>query len=124
MRHGTLVLGLVGIGIVVALAVVGLFWMPFDPAANGPTPLAPPGWPHLLGTDAFGSDIFSRIINGAKVCLLVSLVSVSAAALVGVPIVLAYTIWSYHVFRRRLSVANMPPEPGSAKPAKAQAAKG
>ncbi|GAA3856838.1 ABC transporter permease [Tessaracoccus defluvii] len=86
MRHGTLVLGLVGIGIVVALAVVGLFWMPFDPAANGPTPLAPPGWPHLLGTDAFGSDIFSRIINGAKVCLLVSLVSVSAAALVGVPI--------------------------------------
>jgi len=48
----------------------------------------------------------------------------SFAALVGVPIVLAYTIWSYHVFRRRLSVANMPPEPGSAKPAKAQAAKG
>ena len=38
----------------------------------------------------------------------------SVAALVGVPIVLAYTIWSYSVFRRRLSVANMPPEPSEA----------
>ncbi|NLA28146.1 MAG: cytochrome d ubiquinol oxidase subunit II, partial [Propionibacterium sp.] len=35
----------------------------------------------------------------------------SKAALFGVPLVLAYTIWSYSVFRRRLSVANMPPEP-------------
>lgn len=35
----------------------------------------------------------------------------SLAALVGVPIVLAYTIWSYYVFRKRLTVEMMPPEP-------------
>lgn len=86
MKHGTLILGLTAIGLVVMLAIVGLFWMPFDPGANGDAPLAPPGWPHVLGTDAFGSDIFSRIINGAKVCLLVGVVSVAAAAIVGVPV--------------------------------------
>lgn len=47
----------------------------------------------------------------------------SIAALVGVPIVLAYTIWSYSVFRRRLSVENMPPEPSEAA-AMAEASKG
>ncbi len=35
----------------------------------------------------------------------------SIAALIGVPVVLGYTIWSYSVFRRRISTANMPPEP-------------
>lgn len=35
----------------------------------------------------------------------------SVAALIGVPIVLAYTIWSYYVFRKRLTVEMMPPEP-------------
>lgn len=40
-----------------------------------------------------------------------TLTLMSFAALVGVPIVLLYTIWTYRVFRRRLSVKNMPPEP-------------
>lgn len=49
----------------------------------------------------------------------------SVAALVGVPIVLAYTIWSYSVFRKRISVDQMPPEPSElASQAKAEATKG
>ena len=32
----------------------------------------------------------------------------SIAAAVGVPIVIAYTIWSYSVFRRRISTKHMP----------------
>lgn len=47
----------------------------------------------------------------------------SIAALVGVPIVLAYTIWSYSVFRRRISPKQMPPEP-SELAAMAESAKG
>ena len=47
----------------------------------------------------------------------------SIAALVGVPIVLGYTIWSYWVFRKRISVDNMPPEPSAAADSRATGAK-
>ena len=85
MKRATLYTGLTLIGLVVLLAVIGLFWTPYNPTAMVGPRLAPPGWPHLLGTDGFGADIFSRIINGAKIVLLVGIVSVSAAAIVGVP---------------------------------------
>lgn len=86
MRRGTLVLALSLIGVVVVLALVGLFWTPFDPAAMSGQRLAPPGWPHLLGTDGFGADVVSRLMVGARICLLVGVVSVAGAALVGVPL--------------------------------------
>ncbi|HEU0164816.1 MAG TPA: ABC transporter permease, partial [Thermomicrobiales bacterium] len=38
---------------------------------------------HLLGTDSFGRDILSRIIYGARVSLLIGLVSVGFALIVG-----------------------------------------
>ncbi len=47
----------------------------------------------------------------------------SIAALIGVPVVLAYTIWSYSVFRRRISVKNMPPEPSELAAAAESSAK-
>lgn len=86
MRRGTLVLGLFLIGIVVSLAVVGLFWTPFDPTAIVADRILAPGWPHLLGTDGVGADVLSRIMSGAKICLLVGIVSVAGAATIGVPI--------------------------------------
>ena len=86
MKRGTLVLGLILIGIVVVLALVGAVWTPFDPTAISGPRLAPPGWPHLLGTDGVGADVLSRLMSGAKICLLVGIVSVAGAALIGVPI--------------------------------------
>ena len=41
------------------------------------------GFPHLLGTDSLGRDIFSAILYGARVSLLVGVVSVVGAGLVG-----------------------------------------
>lgn len=86
MRRGTLTLSLVLIGIVVTLAVVGLFWTPYDPTAIVGPRVLPPGWPHVLGTDGVGADVLSRIMSGAKICLLVGIVSVTGAAVIGVPI--------------------------------------
>ena len=40
---------------------------------------------HLLGTDSLGRDIFSRILYGARVSLLVGAAAVSVALLIGVP---------------------------------------
>lgn len=86
MRNSNLVAGGGLIGLIVVTALVGLFWMPFDPNALVGPRLQAPGWPHLLGTDAFGSDIASRIIDGAARCLLIGAVSVLAAGIVGIPV--------------------------------------
>jgi peptide/nickel transport system permease protein len=44
----------------------------------------PPSVMHLLGTDNFGRDILSRIIYGARISLMIGLVSVAIAASVGI----------------------------------------
>lgn len=86
MRHATLHLGALLIGCVVLLAAAGLLWTPFPPDAVVGPGLQPPGRSHLLGTDGLGGDIASRLLSGAKICLLVGIGSVAAAASIGVPV--------------------------------------
>ncbi len=83
----SLYIGSTLVGIVVIMAVVSLFWTPFDPVRVVPADRSmPPGWPHLMGTDGFGIDIFSRILVGSRVCLLVGVIAVAIGASVGVPL--------------------------------------
>lgn len=72
---------------VVLTALLSFVWTPFDPTLVRPADrLLPPGWPHLLGTDGFGIDIASRLMVGARTCLLVGVIAVSIAAIIGVPL--------------------------------------
>ena len=48
--------------------------------------LKPPDADWLLGTDRMGADIYSRVIYGARITLLISVVAVGASLLIGVPI--------------------------------------
>ena len=54
--------------------------------------LVPPFWldggsmSHVLGTDAFGRDVLSRLIYGARVSLLVALLALTAGGGVGLVI--------------------------------------
>jgi peptide/nickel transport system permease protein len=58
--------------------------VPYDPVAqNVDARFQPPGLKHLLGTDNFGRDVFSRIVFGSRSALLVGIVSVSIAMTVG-----------------------------------------
>lgn len=87
MRRLGLVIGLVLVGLVVAMTVVSFFWTPFDPTRVVPVARnQPPGWPHLMGTDGFGIDIFSRILAGSRSALLVGVVAVAIAGVIGVPL--------------------------------------
>jgi peptide/nickel transport system permease protein len=50
---------------------------PFDPEAiHSDHVLSPPGWPFIMGTDDFGRDIFSRVVYGGRVSLVVGLAAV------------------------------------------------
>jgi len=89
-RSWSLLPGVILVGLVVVLAIVSLFWQPFDPThVDATNRLLDPGWPHLLGTDGLGQDIFSRILIGARVCLQVGFIAVVIGALIGVPVGIA-----------------------------------
>lgn len=45
--------------------------------------LQAPSWKHLMGTDNFGRDIFSRVLYGAKISLTVGLMSVGMSVVIG-----------------------------------------
>jgi peptide/nickel transport system permease protein len=48
--------------------------------------LAPPSWEHWMGTDAMGRDLAARVLHGARVSLLVGLLSALFALLLGLPL--------------------------------------
>lgn len=78
-------IGLAITGLVTVLAVLGLFWTPYDPAAmNSLEMYAPPSLRHLFGTDNFGRDVFSRVMKGISTTYIISLCTVALGACVGV----------------------------------------
>jgi peptide/nickel transport system permease protein len=42
-----------------------------------------PSWEHLLGTDNFGRDLWSRLVFGARISLSIAVIAVGASALIG-----------------------------------------
>src|SRR2546427_12014471 len=48
--------------------------------------LRPPGGEHWLGTDRMGSDIYSRLLFGARIPLLIGVIAVGASPVIGVPV--------------------------------------
>lgn len=72
------------IAIVLAAALVGLFWAPYDPLGIDFTArLQAPGARHWLGTDEFGRDVLSRILAGAASSGIISLLTVTLAVIAG-----------------------------------------
>jgi peptide/nickel transport system permease protein len=79
--------GIIGLGLillVVALGVLAPLLARFSPEDQlaGPS-LASPSLTHLLGTDQLGRDLFSRVIYGIRVDVLVGVLSVSLSAIIG-----------------------------------------
>jgi peptide/nickel transport system permease protein len=77
-------IGIVLCLIVLAGAILAPWLAPFDPnEQNIVDRLQPPGGDYLFGTDAFGRDVLSRILWGARISLLVAVTSITAAIAVG-----------------------------------------
>lgn len=71
--------------ILLGVAVFAPFVAPYDPSApDYMAILEGPSAAHWAGTDAYGRDVFSRIIFGARISLAVGFLSVSLGGLVGV----------------------------------------
>ncbi len=78
---------LVGGAIFLAIVVSGIFaplLTPYDPIAQDtPNRLKGISAAHLLGTDHFGRDIFTRLLYGSRTILVVAFVSIALALSVG-----------------------------------------
>ena len=79
-------LGVIG-AVIAAFWVVVAFtaplWVPYDPLAQTLPRLQPPGIDTLMGTDALGRDVFSRLMTGASVTIPLALLLVFMSMLVG-----------------------------------------
>lgn len=82
--NGYLRAGLVLTGVLIALIVLGIFWTPFDPSAmSGSEKLLSPSLRHLMGTDNFGRDIFSRVLKNAGTTMMIALCTVAIGGICG-----------------------------------------
>jgi peptide/nickel transport system permease protein len=89
LRDRSAALGLLMVLLVVLAALLAP-WLSTHPEAvwdmNPAIRLKPPDGTWLLGTDRMGADIYSRVLFGARITLLIAMVAVGASLLIGVPI--------------------------------------
>lgn len=86
--------GLVLIAIIVLVAVLAPILATHDPLSQSTiNRLQKPSAEHWLGTDDYGRDVFSRILYGTRVALMVGVLSVAMGAILGtiIGVVAGYT---------------------------------
>jgi peptide/nickel transport system permease protein len=85
LRHRGLVVGGLLMAAIVLLAIAAPVVAPYDPLeVDVQAVVAPPSVKHLLGTDTLGRDLFSRVLFGGRISLLLGLIAVSISMVVGV----------------------------------------
>ena len=73
--------------VMLAVALLAPALAPHNPSAIDVTAvLLAPSFDHPLGTDALGRDVFSRILYGTRISLLVGFVAVGISILIGVAV--------------------------------------
>ena len=80
------------LGLLAALLLAGSLapWVaPYDPWTPVGSPFAPPGWPHLMGTNDLGQDLLSGVLHGLGPTLLVGLLAATLSIVLGTGVGLA-----------------------------------
>ena len=86
-KHNLALVGLIILVPMFLCAVLAPLISPHDPVEPDlKNILTGPTWSHPFGTDTLGRDVFSRVIYGSRISLLVGFVSVGIATLIGIMI--------------------------------------
>jgi peptide/nickel transport system permease protein len=76
-------LAVIGLTVFVGIIVVSVFapWIsPYDPnVPNTSALIKPPGVAYWMGTDELGRDVFSRVVYGSRISLVVGVIAVAMA---------------------------------------------
>ena len=83
-RNKNFTAGAVITAFMLIVILVGMVWTPYDPnAMDGAAKRLAPCLTHLLGTDNFGRDILSRVIEGAGATFLIAAATVAIGLAAG-----------------------------------------
>jgi peptide/nickel transport system permease protein len=84
-------IGIAIVGIIAVAAIIGNQFVPHDPFTQDlGNRLKPPFWMegtqagHLLGTDQLGRDYLARLVYGARISLLIGIMTVITSGLIGI----------------------------------------
>ncbi|MER5173703.1 ABC transporter permease [Thioclava kandeliae] len=94
LHHPTGLVGLLIVVVMVAVVVIGPHVIGYGPEdMDFMAMLAPPSLAHPFGTDSFGRDVLSRVLQGAQVSLVISAGSILLAAALGSAIGIMSGYW-------------------------------
>lgn len=86
-RDRLFVFGCIGVGVFVVIAVLSPVIQPYPEDARGRTHveerLQPPSRQHLFGTEALGRDVFSIVVAGSRISLMVGVITSITALMLG-----------------------------------------
>jgi peptide/nickel transport system permease protein len=86
-RHPTITVGGAILLLMLLMAVFAPYLGTVDPTALAPARRTrPPSWEHWFGTDMLGRDLYSRVVYGARVSLIVGFSVAAFASVVGLVI--------------------------------------
>ena|ERR1700722_2187714 len=81
---GTLPIGLSLLAFLVLISLVSLIWTPYPPTATGTGAFSSaPSGAHWFGTDAVGSDVFSRTVSAGRTDVFYTVTAVAIALVTG-----------------------------------------
>lgn len=83
-RSLILTAGLVLVSFHVLMGLITLIWTPYEPTAMAGGRLEGPSLLHWLGTDRLGRDLFTQLMIGSRIALIVGLGAVAIGAVIGV----------------------------------------
>jgi peptide/nickel transport system permease protein len=83
-RNGAV--GLYGTAVFVLVALVGPIFLGHHSLVMGDKSLAAPSLGHIMGTDEFGRDVFSRVVVGIRASLLVGVGAVVVGGIAGLAV--------------------------------------
>jgi peptide/nickel transport system permease protein/oligopeptide transport system permease protein len=95
MRFRRNKLAMIGLAMTMTIILAAIFAgviAPYDPIKQliweegAAAKLAPPSSAHLMGTDLYGRDIFSRILYGARISLQIGIFATLVTLVLGVPL--------------------------------------
>ncbi len=80
----TLWAGLILVGIHVLTGLLSMVWLPYEPTGMVGMRLEGPSALHWIGTDRLGRDLFTQLMIGSRIALIVGLSAVAIGAVIGV----------------------------------------
>lgn len=83
-KNKKFIIGMIMMSVILAFVLVGIFYTPYDPnEMNASIKNMPPSFSHWFGTDNFGRDILSRVMEGSKTTFFIALCTVVIGCVAG-----------------------------------------